>query len=157
MKKKSIFANRKAVVILIAVLFASSTIGAVFLQAPDPNAGLKLPEEQIVIGGLTEEQEAVLLGNFRVLIYAKRTSDSLIFNDLEILMSSFPALAFEDGTSHFVYLIEDESVSENIRIKTIGNETEFDSYDESAIISFICDNSNPYIASRYMICAINDM
>ncbi|MCK4808699.1 MAG: hypothetical protein KAS90_03700, partial [Candidatus Aenigmarchaeota archaeon] len=93
----------------------------------------------------------------RVLVYAQASENSFLFDELEMLMLSFPEVQVEDGSTNFVFLIEEISWTENIRIKTIGNETEFDSYDETEVVAFICDNSHPYVASTYMICAINDM
>ena len=155
-KKESIMANSKTFVILIAFLFFSSTIGAVFLQAPDQNSA-DIPEDQILYEPLTEQQEAILLQNFRVIVYASAPSDSFLIDELEMLMNSFPQVAVEDGAGHFVYLVEETGESEMITVKAAGNETDFDSYVEEDVVSFICDNSHPYIASQYMICAINDM
>lgn len=156
-KNKSILANQKAMVLFIAIIFASSTLGAVFLQSSGENGGIDIPETQILKEPLTPEQESLLLQNFRVLVYAQASENSFLFDELEMLMMSFPEVQVEDGSTNFVFLIEEISGTENIRIKTIGNETEFDSYDETEVVAFICDNSHPYVASTYMICAINDM
>ncbi|NOQ56333.1 MAG: hypothetical protein GQ477_06035 [Nanohaloarchaea archaeon] len=155
-KKESIMANSKAFVIVIALLFASSTLGAVFLQAPEQN-GADIPEDQILKEPLTAQQEAILLQNYRVIVYASAPDASFLINDLEMLMNSFPEVAVEDGAGYFVYLVEDVGLSDSIIIKAISNETDFDSYVEEDVVSFICDNSHPYIASQYMICTINDM
>ena len=155
-KKESIMANSKTFVILIAFLFFSSTIGAVFLQAPDQNSA-DIPEDQILYEPLTEQQEAILLQNFRVIVYASAPSESFLIDELEMLMNSFPQVAVEGGAGHFVYLVEETGESEMITVKAVSNETDFDSYVEEDVVSFICDNSHPYIASQYMICAINDM
>lgn len=156
-KKKNIWANKRTMVLLIAILFASSTLGAVFLQSPEQGGGIDIPEDQILKEPLTAELEDILLKNFRVLVFVQAPEKSFLNDELEMLMVSFPEVALEDGSGYFVYLIEETSETEKIRIKTIVNETEFDSYDEKEIVTFICDNSHPYIASRYMICAINDM
>lgn len=155
-KKESFMANSKAFVIVIALLFASSTLGVVFLQAPDQN-GADIPEDQVLHEPLTAEQEAILLQNFRVIVYASAPSESFLIDELEMLMNSFPQVAVEGGAGHFVYLVEEVGESEMITVKAISNETDFDSYVEEDVVAFICDNSHPYIASQYMICAINDM
>ncbi|MBW6462428.1 MAG: hypothetical protein K0B07_05265 [DPANN group archaeon] len=155
-KKESIMANSKTFVIIIALLFFSSTLGAVFLQAPGQN-NADIPEDQILKEPLTAEQEAILLQNFRVIVYAYAPESSFLIDDLEMLMNSFPQVAVDGGVGHFVYLVKETGLSESITIKAVGNEIDFDSYVEEDIVSFICDNSHPYISSQYMICAINDM
>ena len=156
-KKESIMANSKAFVIIIAILFASSTLGVVFLQAPGNNGELTLPTEQINYEPFTPETEAILLQNYRVIIYASAPDDSFLFDELEMLMNSFPEVTVEDGASNFVFLVEGISETESITIRAISNETEFDTYDETEVISFICDNSHPGIASQYIVCATYDM
>ncbi|MEA3229459.1 MAG: hypothetical protein U9P44_00965 [archaeon] len=156
-KKKNSWIKQKGMIVFITFMFVVSTIGVIFLQSPSQNGDIDFPEEQILDNELTPELEAMLVQNSRVIVQAQAQEDSTIFDDLEILMPSFQKVAVEDGSAYFVYLVKEISDTEKIKITAIGNKTELDTYDEEEIVAFICDNSHPYVASKYMICAIRGM